>query len=173
MEVTTPTEAPRTWREVGSRVQCDTSNGEVFMFSSPSEAVPNLDECKQLCEDTEGCQSITYFKSGWCSHFSTPCTNTKKNNKAVAFQLIEAGHSFGFPHILFVVVFLFCCLLFPVLYRFLSLAKCSSPHHHVTSHHLMVLFVSYFLARVVWLPGWHPTPSKLIYVSQITRPSTL
>merc|ERR1712224_172510 len=46
-----------------------------------------LEQCKKSCQDAAACQSITYFSSRWCSHFSTPCTKTKKNNKAVAFRL--------------------------------------------------------------------------------------
>merc|ERR1712224_434718 len=52
-----------------------------------------LEQCKKSCQDAAACQSITYFSSGWCSHFSTSCTKTKKNNKAVAFRLSAGGTS--------------------------------------------------------------------------------
>jgi len=90
IEVTTSTDVEPTWIELGSQVQCDTSNGEIYMQTSPGK-VPSLDECKQLCEDTVECQSITYFKSGFCSHYSTTCTNTKNNGKAVAIWQYVSG----------------------------------------------------------------------------------
>ena len=78
----------RTWREVGSKRVCDVSAGETYLSKSPGK-VSNLEECKKTCEDASGCQSITYFKSGWCSHFGTACTKTKKNSKAViALRLV-------------------------------------------------------------------------------------
>ena len=87
---TTSTDATaHTWHEVASKTTCDTSAGEVYMQSSPGKG-SSLVECKQSCEDTEGCQSITYFTNGWCSHFSTPCSNTKSNNKATSYRLSSA-----------------------------------------------------------------------------------
>ena len=53
------------------------------MKNSPGK-VSSLDQCKQSCEATRGCQSITFFRSGYCSLYSTPCTKTKRNNKAAA-----------------------------------------------------------------------------------------
>ena len=73
------------WLVVGSKTECDVNAGEVYLENSPGK-LPSLEECRQSCEDATACQSITYFNSGWCSHFSTPCTNTKKNSKAVAFR---------------------------------------------------------------------------------------
>ena len=75
----------RTWMDVGSKTACDTDAGEVFMPSS--REVASLEECKKSCEGVAGCQSITYFKSRWCSHFSTPCSNTKRHNKAASHRL--------------------------------------------------------------------------------------
>merc|ERR1711939_978230 len=49
----------------------------------------NLEDCKTSCQNNADCKSITLFKSGWCSHYSTPCTNTKKKGKAViAMRLV-------------------------------------------------------------------------------------
>ena len=83
---TTTTAAPsnvRTWGPVRPATQCDARAGEVLLKKS-SIRVKNLDECKQSCENAAGCQSITYFeKNGWCAHFSTPCTKTKKGNKKI------------------------------------------------------------------------------------------
>ena len=77
----------RTWQELGSKTACDTNNGEVYMQSSPGKG-SSLERCKQACEDTADCQSITFFDSGWCSHFSTSCTNLKTNKKAVTLRLV-------------------------------------------------------------------------------------
>ena len=74
------------WREVGSNTACDTDAGEVYMETSPGKG-SSLEECKRSCENAAGCQSIMYLKNGWCSHFSTSCSNTKKNNKAAAYRL--------------------------------------------------------------------------------------
>ena len=51
----------------------------------------SFEYCKQSCEDMAGGQSITFLNNGWCSHFSTPCTNTRTNNKAAATLRLSAG----------------------------------------------------------------------------------
>merc|ERR1712032_611950 len=82
---------PHSWQSVGAKLQCDTSAGEVYMQSSLGN-VPDLEQCKTSCKDTEGCQSITYFKSNWCSHYSTSCSNTKKaRNGAEVWRLSAAA----------------------------------------------------------------------------------
>ena len=73
------------WIEIGAKLECDGYNGEVYLESSRGK-VPTLAECKESCESADGCQSISYFKSGWCSHWSTPCTKTRWNKK-VAMSL--------------------------------------------------------------------------------------
>ena len=88
----------RTWREVGSKRVCDVSAGETYLSKSPGK-VSNLEECKKTCEDASGCQSITYFKSGWCSHFGTACTKTKKNNKAVTALRLSTATSTSKPKV--------------------------------------------------------------------------
>ena len=84
--IITLTASQRTWEEIGSNTECDTTAGEDYRDQSPGK-VANLAECKKSCEDDAGCQSITLFKSGWCSHFSTGCTNTKVLGKAVSMRL--------------------------------------------------------------------------------------
>merc|ERR1712151_870508 len=86
--------AIRSWQSVGSKLQCDTGAGEVYLQSSPGK-VSGIELCKMSCEDSEECQSITYYKSTWCSHYSTPCTNTKKSNKGVGVMrlIVESGVS--------------------------------------------------------------------------------
>ena len=85
--------ASRSWWEVGSKSACDTEAGEVNMPSSWS--APSLERCKKSCEDTAGCQSITFYRNKvkWCRHFSTPCIKTKRNNKAVSHLLSAKSRS--------------------------------------------------------------------------------
>jgi len=100
--VTTPKKAPawigkakakaksqRSWVEVGSKLECDGSAGEVYMQSSRGK-VPTLDACKQSCKDAKGCNSITYYKSKWCTHWGTLCTKTKWKKKAVMSLRMKA-----------------------------------------------------------------------------------
>ena len=77
----------RTWGNVLLAVQCDRRAGEVVLKKSWKK-VSTIDQCKKSCEDTTGCQSITLFEDGWCAHFSTPCTRTKRSKKTVAVQLL-------------------------------------------------------------------------------------
>ena len=76
---------PRIWIGIGSKLECDGYAGEIFLDSSRGK-VPTLEACKQSCEDATGCKSISYYKTKWCSHFSTPCTNTKWNKKAMSLR---------------------------------------------------------------------------------------
>merc|ERR1712037_877476 len=86
-----PTTAPptlkRTWGDPLVGAQCDTRFGEVILKRS-STRVSTIDKCKKSCEDAAGCQSVTYFKNGWCSHFSTSCKKIKRNLNAVAVSLV-------------------------------------------------------------------------------------
>merc|ERR1711907_268255 len=70
------------WVEVGVNLQCDGYDGEVYLKSSRGK-VPTLAACKASCESAKGCESISYFKSGWCSHWASPCKKTKYSNKVV------------------------------------------------------------------------------------------
>ena len=83
------TAAQRTWENVGSDIKCDHGAGEVYRIQSSNKA-SDLAACKKSCEDTSGCQSITFFDDSWCSHFSTGCVKTTVQNKAVAMRLIVA-----------------------------------------------------------------------------------
>ena len=76
--------------KVGSKIECDTNAGEKYIKESPGK-LPNIEECKKSCEVSAECQSITYLNTGWCSHFSTPCTNHKSNNKAVSMRWDTSG----------------------------------------------------------------------------------
>merc|ERR1712025_1100105 len=79
---TAPVGKPK-WTEVGAKLECNGYDGEVYLESSRGK-VPTLTECKESCESAQGCTSISYFKTGWCSHWSTPCKKTRWNKKAVA-----------------------------------------------------------------------------------------
>merc|ERR1719201_604908 len=84
---TTPAAAKNAWRPVGSDTTCDAGAGEVYRAQSSAQR-SSLEQCKQSCQDAEpACQSITYFASGWCSHFSTACSKTKSSDNALAMQL--------------------------------------------------------------------------------------
>ena len=84
-----PTAAKRTWAEVGSNMQCDAGAGESYNAKSSGQ-VSNLAACQKSCEDQAGCQSITFFDGGWCSHFSSGCAKTKVTSKAISMRLGEA-----------------------------------------------------------------------------------
>ena len=74
------------WLEVSSNAECDAAAGEVYRSQSPGK-VSDIAACQKSCENDAGCKSITFFNSGWCSHFSTECTKTKSTNKAISMRL--------------------------------------------------------------------------------------
>lgn len=78
----------RVFKEVGSNNECDIAAGEAFLISSPG-ADTSFDKCKQSCKDNQECQSLTYFKGGYCSHFSTPCTSTEVKSKAISLRFVS------------------------------------------------------------------------------------
>ena len=80
------------WEHVTDNAMCDTSAGEKYMEKSPGK-LPTLKLCQEACEDDVECKSITYFKTSWCSFFSTPCTATKWTRKAVSMRLFGAATS--------------------------------------------------------------------------------
>ena len=84
--MTTTTE--QKWEDAGDNAVCDTSAGEVYIADSPGR-LPTLKACQEACEDNVDCQSITYFKTGWCSFFSTPCTATTWKGKAISMRLLN------------------------------------------------------------------------------------
>ena len=80
------TGAQSRWVDLGSNVQCNAGAGEVYRSQSPGK-VSDIAACQKSCEVDAGCKSITLFKSGWCSHFSTECKKTKSTNKAISMRL--------------------------------------------------------------------------------------
>ena len=81
---------PGVWQYIGSKIQCDTGAGEKYLKRSPGN-LPNIEYCKQSCDASVECQSITYLNTGWCSLFSTPCTNHKTNTNAVSMRWDTSG----------------------------------------------------------------------------------
>ena len=75
------------WVVAASNNECDTSAGEDLLIKNSPGKVSSLAQCQQTCQDSAQCQSITFFGSGWCSHFSTPCINIKTKNGAVVLRL--------------------------------------------------------------------------------------
>lgn len=47
----------------------------------------DIAECKKSCEDEPRCQSITFYKDGWCSHFITKCQKMKDDRNAISMQI--------------------------------------------------------------------------------------
>merc|ERR1712124_222076 len=91
MRLVATTGVERVWQSVGSKITCDASAGEVYMQQS-SGKFPDLQACQEACENAAGCQSITFYKRGWCSHYSTPCTQSKSKRSAVgAMRLVTVN----------------------------------------------------------------------------------
>merc|ERR1712032_215267 len=81
---TTPTVQ---WEFLGANEECNQLAGEVFMSTSPGN-VGSLDACKSTCQAQSQCKSITYFNSGWCSHYSSECTARRATSKANSYKII-------------------------------------------------------------------------------------
>merc|ERR1711939_1185237 len=79
-----------TWAGRSKNSECDMASGEKFLCAS-SKKVSNIDACKKSCEDAAACKSITFYSSGWCSHFSTDCTKTKADSTAISIRLSRAA----------------------------------------------------------------------------------
>ena len=58
--------------------ECDTGNGEIYLGSSSANQ-DDIKKCRKSCEDAPECRSTTFFKSGWCSHYSTCCEKRKSS----------------------------------------------------------------------------------------------
>ena len=91
------TDWERAWVQAGSNFECDTRlQGEVYLQKS-SKKIPKLDQCKKSCRDSADCRSITHYRSGWCSHFSTPCTKVRPKTNANAWRLNASSSSTRSP----------------------------------------------------------------------------
>ena len=91
------TDWERAWVQAGSNFECDTRlQGEVYLQES-SKKIPKLDQCKKSCRDSADCRSITHYKSGWCSHFSTPCTKVRPKTNANVWRLNASSSSARAP----------------------------------------------------------------------------
>ena len=77
------TAAQSTWMDNTSPGwECDQDKGESYLAQS-SEKVSSPEACKQSCEADAQCRSITFYTSGWCSHFASACTNTRESEYAL------------------------------------------------------------------------------------------
>ena len=76
------------WTAVKLNKSCDATAGEVYLRSTSSKS-PSLEACQTSCEKSPDCRSITYFDGGWCSHYSSGCTNTQ-TAKATTMSLASA-----------------------------------------------------------------------------------
>merc|ERR1711881_763231 len=94
---TTTSDMENTWVTLGAKIECNTRAGEVYMKQSPGKG-SNLEDCKTSCQNNADCQSITLMKNGWCSHYSTPCTKSKKKRRAViSMRLVAESGSTSSP----------------------------------------------------------------------------
>ena len=75
-----------TWAAILKNTACNVRAGEKYLSAS-SKKVSNKEACKKSCEDATACRSITFFKGGWCSHFSTECKERKADSNAISIQL--------------------------------------------------------------------------------------
>ena len=75
---------------------CDAGAGEIYLGAS-SKQVSDEEACKKSCEDAAACKGITFYSSGWCSHFSTECTKTKADGNAISNRLSRATTTTASP----------------------------------------------------------------------------
>jgi hypothetical protein len=76
-----------------NNAECDASKGEVYLGQSSGKQA-GLAACKKSCEDASKCKSVTFFRSGWCSHYSTCCKNRKVTEQADALQMRDCKYAF-------------------------------------------------------------------------------
>ena len=67
--------------------QCDRTQGEIFMSSSKQTL--DLDACLDSCTSAPACRSVTYYPSGYCSHFITHCTKTEPAVGAKSYAMVD------------------------------------------------------------------------------------
>merc|ERR1712230_105268 len=85
-----PAGAKTTWAGRSKNSACDMASGEKYLGASSKE-VTNEEACKKSCEDAAACKSITFYSSGWCSHFSTECKSTNADSNAISIRLSRAA----------------------------------------------------------------------------------
>merc|ERR1712176_1687741 len=81
-----------TWVDRFVNTACNAGAGEKYLGAS-SKRMSNEEACKKSCEDVAACRSITFYSSGWCSHFSTDCTKTKADSNAISARLVSGQSS--------------------------------------------------------------------------------
>ena len=76
------------WNLVGYGKECNFGAGEKYLRDSPGMQAGTLTQCLKSCKQSgSSCKSITLYGDGYCSHFSTRCTSTKKLSKAASFRM--------------------------------------------------------------------------------------
>ena len=75
-----------TLTDVFIRAACDeVSTGEKYLWAT-SGRISSLEACQHFCEASPACKSITFWSSGWCSHYSTQCKIRKLDVNAIAMN---------------------------------------------------------------------------------------
>ena len=69
---------------------CDMSKGEIYLGGSSADR-SDMAACAKSCDDEPKCNSITFFRSGWCSHFSTCCKNRKAEDNADSLRMKDCA----------------------------------------------------------------------------------
>jgi len=65
--------------------ECDITHGEIYMPSS--QKASSVAECLSSCTAAKACRSVTYYPSGFCSHFITHCKNTQPSAGAKSYTI--------------------------------------------------------------------------------------
>ena len=63
--------------------ECDADAGEIYLSASSGDQA-DIAACRKSCEDAPQCRSMSFFKSGYCSHFSTCCNKRKPSPTGTA-----------------------------------------------------------------------------------------
>jgi len=77
MTTITPTMPSTRWELISSDKGCDFRSSSESYLAGRSRKQPSLSLCQESCEALPNCVSITYYTNGWCSQFSTSCSNLK------------------------------------------------------------------------------------------------
>ena len=75
-----------------SDTSCDLAK-ETYMDTNSPGNVPTLEICIQLCQESAQCVSITFYRSGWCSHFSSACLNKVSTTGATVVVVPPGNHN--------------------------------------------------------------------------------
>merc|ERR1712037_635744 len=62
-----------------------------YLDSSPG-VLDNLAACAQSCQKSTQCNSVTFYASKWCSHFSTTCTSFVTDSGAISVTFRQSSN---------------------------------------------------------------------------------